>query len=326
LELQISELEQMSSPQSEPPVPAPESVRDESQRPLSEISRSAVPCDDGLARKASEILRQIRHESARVAAKSAQVASKTARKSAQELSKARQEIKNNLKASELKKNYQKVLAFAHARVFDRKLEPLFFIPTHAPGQQPTVAFQRQVSPSAYEGPTPQLVFEWALTSLPQDLREFAFVDFRAGRGRVVLLAARRNFEKVIGYEFDDQTYDDLVMNVAQFPRSQMVCRNVECLRGDREGVCIPDQPVVLFFANAHQDELLPVVLSYAASSHQRNPRSIYLVLLNPGDALPGKASPGEAENVFKSVPWPLIDRVKLAVLSPVQVAVYHAAP
>jgi hypothetical protein len=164
------------------------------------------------------------------------------------------------------------------------------------------------------------VFEWVLDRLPKDLREYAFVDFRAGRGRVILLAARRNFEKVIGYEFDDQIHDDLVMNIAQFPRSQMACRNIESLRGDREGVSIPDQPAVLFFANAHRDELLSVVLNYAAASHQRNPRSIYLVLLNPDKALPAGT-----ENTFKSVHWPLIDRVKLSLLSPVQIAVYHAS-
>jgi hypothetical protein len=339
----INEVEQASSRYSEPPPPAPAPLGETSIPAMSahdaealELSRPEVPSGGGLAwyipqqardisnlltrvrikpgegeeRQASKILRQIRHESVRVAAKSAQVASK-----------ARQEIAHNLKASELKKNYRKMLTFAHVRVFDRKLEPLFFIPTQAPGRQLVVASRGQVSPSAYEGPTPQLVFDWALAGLPQDLREFAFVDFRAGRGRAVMLAARRNFEKVIGYEFDDQTYDDLAMNVAQFPRSQMVCRNVECHRGDRVGVSIPDQPAVLFFSNAHRDELLPVVLNYAATSHQRNPRSIYLVLLNPGKALPAGT-----EDVFKSVPWPLIDRVKLALLSPVQVAVYHAAP
>jgi hypothetical protein len=283
--------------------------------------RLSVPSVTGRAWKTSNIIGRIRHETARVAAKSAQAASETARNSAGGLSKARQEIAHALRVSELKNNYWKMLMFTHARVFDRKLEPLFFIPTHAPGRQQAITSGGQASPDSSEGPTPQLVFEWALAGLPQDLREFAFVDFRAGRGRAILLAARRNFEKVIGYEFNDQTCDDLAMNVAQFPRSQMACRNVECLQGDREGVSIPDQPAVLFFANAHQDELLPIVLSYAASSYQRNPRSIYLILLNPGKDLPE----GVGE-VFKTVPWSLADRVKLALLSPVHIKVYHAEP
>jgi hypothetical protein len=270
-------------------------------------------------RPGSKLVSQIRNESSRVAEKSAQVVSRTASRSAKGFSAASQNVARNLKIGELKNNYRQMLTFAHVRIFDRKFEPLFFIPTYTPGRQ-LIAAGGQGSPNTYEGPTPQLVFEWVLARLPQDLREYAFVDFRAGRGRVTLLAARQNFEKVIGYEFNDQIYDDLVMNIAQFPRSQMACRNIECLRGDREGVSIPDQPAVLFFANAHRDDLLPVALNYAAASYQRNPRSIYLVLLNPDKALPAGT-----ETTFKSVPWPLMDRIKLSLLSPVQVAVYHAS-
>jgi hypothetical protein len=264
---------------------------------------------------------QVAAKSAQVAAKSAQVAAKSAQKSAQGLAKAKEELSHTLKPEELKRNYQKMLEVAHNRFVDSKLDPLFFVPTHASGRQANaMSGATPVSAAPSGGQAPQLVFDWALAALPQDLREFVFVDFRAGRGRNLLLATRRNFEKIIGYEFDAQTHDDLVMNVAQFPRSLMVCRNVECLRGDQVEATIPNQPAVLFFSNAQHEELLQPVLELAAASYRENPRSIYVIMFQPGPSLPSGA--GE---IFAPVPMALIDRLKLGALSPVKVALYRTS-
>lgn len=281
---------------------------------LARLRAKAAEANPDLADK---LMILVKEQSARGLDTSTRFAARSARR----LAKAGQEIAHNLKASELKKNYQRMLAFAHARIVDRKLDTLLFIPTHIPGRQLALTTGSPVPAAAYEGPTPQLVYEWALAPLPQDLREYAFVDFRAARGRSLLLAARRNFEKIIGYEFDETSFDALSMNVAQYPRSLMTCRNVQCIRGDREGISIPDQPAVLFFSNAHREGQLSVALNHAMASHHRNPRSLYVILLNPGPTLPEGF-----DEIFAPVAQPLIDRVKFALLSPVKVAVYHSRP
>ena len=75
-----------------------------------------------------------------------------------------------------------------------------------------------------------MVLGWALSALPADLKRYAFVDFEAGNGRTLLLAARRNFEHAIGYTHDSESSAMLEMNLAQYSRSYMSCRDVRALR------------------------------------------------------------------------------------------------
>lgn len=159
-------------------------------------------------------------------------------------------LAHNLRRRELRKRYSELLIFAHNRVIDRRLEKLFFVPT-LQGAVNAPAPERGI---LYDGPVPSTVFNWVFTAIDDDLREFAFVDFRAGRGRTMLLAAKRDFDHIVGFEFDARLFDDLQMNIAQYPRSQMVCRNIDCYRGDLDGIRIPDQPSVLWFSRAWREE------------------------------------------------------------------------
>ncbi|MEJ2124445.1 MAG: hypothetical protein P8Y47_06420, partial [Alphaproteobacteria bacterium] len=159
-------------------------------------------------------------------------------------------LAHNLRRRELRKRYGEALVFTHNKVLDRRLEQLFFVPTlKAAVTNP--APERGI---LYDGPVPTTVFNWALSALPEDLREYAFIDFHAGRGRTMLLASARNFERIVGFEYDEELFDDLQMNIAQYPRSEMVCRNLDCYRGDIDGIRIPDQPSVLYFSSAWREK------------------------------------------------------------------------
>ena len=109
-----------------------------------------------------------------------------------------------------------------------------------------------------------------------------FVDFRAGNGRTLLLAARRNFEYAAGYAFDAEGSETLEMNLAQYPRTYLACRDVRALRGERDGVVIPAQPAVLFFPDNLSAGHLDIILSYVTASLRLDPRPIYLIFENAG--------------------------------------------
>ena len=64
------------------------------------------------------------------------------------------------------------------------------------------------------------MFDWALSAIDDDLSQLSFVDYGAGKGRVLLLAAQHPFAAVGGIEFAEELHDDAAMNIAQFPRSQ----------------------------------------------------------------------------------------------------------
>jgi hypothetical protein len=222
---------------------------------------------------------------------------------------------HNLRRKEIRRRYGKGLALLHGRVLDRKLEQHFYVPTLAV-QRFGPDLDRGI---VYEGPVPSAAFAWALSLAPENLREYAFVDFRAGRGRAMLLASQRNFERIVGYEYDAALHDDLQMNIAQFPRSKMVCRDVQCFRGDRTGVSIPDQPCVLYFSGAWREELLPGIMNYVRESYRHKPRRIYVILENVDDSV--VLPPDE---VFHRMELPVAEKLKLRLFSPMDFQVYRS--
>ena len=185
-------------------------------------------------------------------------------------------LAHNLRRREIRKRYNKALVFGHTRVADRSLEKLFFVPT----------LQAQVIEPApergilYDGPIPASVFNWVMTLVPDDLRQFAFVDIRAGRGRTALLAAKRNFNRIIAYEYDAKIFDDLSMNIAQYPRSLMACRNIDRYRGDVDGIFLPDQPCVIYVSGAWREQMIPGVMNYVRQTYRQSPRRMYVILEN----------------------------------------------
>jgi hypothetical protein len=223
-------------------------------------------------------------------------------------------LAHNLRRKEIRRRYGKAVALTHGLLLDRRLEQHFFVPS--------LKAQR-FAPDAdrgifYEGPVPAAAFNWAMSCVAPDLREYAFVDFRAGLGRPMLLAAQRNFERIIGYEYDPASYDDLQMNLAQFPRSKMVCRDVQCFRGDRSGISIPDQPCVLYFANAWREDFIERIMSYVGESYRHKPRRLYVVLENVSE----KTALSHNE-IFFRLELQLAEKLKLRLFSPMDFQVYR---
>jgi hypothetical protein len=224
-------------------------------------------------------------------------------------------LANNLRRREIRKRYNRALVFSHTRIADRKLEQLFFVPTRK-AERINPAIDRGIH---YDGPVPSKVFDWLMKLMPEDLRQFAFVDIRARRGRTTLLAAKRNFSRIIAYEYDPETFDDLQMNISQFPRSHMVCRNVDCYRGDVDGIRLPDQPCVIYFSGAWREQMLAGAMNYVRETYRQSPRRIYVILENTDEsaALAG-------DNIFDQIEPPLAERLKLRLLSPMDFKVYRS--
>ncbi len=214
--------------------------------------------------------------------------------------------------------YQALLSLVHRRIFDRRIERLLFFKTPAPGS-PLETHADGQKRFRYQGPIPEIVLGWALSALPADLKRYAFVDFEAGNGRTLLLAARKNFEHAIGYTHDSESSAMLEMNLAQYSRSYMSCRDVRALREDRDGVPIPMQPAVLFFPHSLSPANLANVLGHLTASLRLNPRPVYLIFENAGPEC-------ELEQIrlFRKVPLPILNRIKAILLSPANIAVYKS--
>ncbi|MBJ7533982.1 hypothetical protein JDN40_07695 [Rhodomicrobium vannielii ATCC 17100] len=213
-----------------------------------------------------------------------------------------------------------LLCLVHRHVFDRHTERLLFSKTPPLEVYAVSEGEKGIEKEfVYRGPMPKKVLDWTLSVLPRDLKRHAFLDFRAGNGRTLLLAARRNFEYAAGYAFDTEGCEVLEMNLAQYPRSWLDCRDVRALRGDRDGLLIPAQPSVLFFPDALPTGHIDIILSYVSASLHLDPREIWLIFENAG-----REKGREQMELFDTVPLPFASELKTRLFSPVPVAVYRS--
>ena len=220
----------------------------------------------------------------------------------------------------VKAEYQSLLRNLHERVFDAPREQLFFVPTKEPA---ALSSMKIASPNRAYGhdyrPIPCKVFDWALDQVQEDFSKFTFVDYGAGKGRAMLLAAEHPFAAIAGVEFAAELHDNAQMNIAQYPRSKMRCRNVECVLVDAVEVGPPVGASVHFFFDPFAREVFAEVLNNLVMAYRLKPRRLYLILVDPvaTDLV-------DASGVFARIEPSQTDEFKLKLLSPHSVTVYRS--
>lgn len=126
-------------------------------------------------------------------------------------------------------------------------------------------------------PTSRVIFEAIISDLPGPLDNFVFVDFGSGKGRVLLLAARRPFKRVVGVEFSPNLHEAAVSNIAHAGLQGRVISTL----ADAATFEIPPEPCVFYFYNPFDAPVLRAVMRNIAASYDRHPRPMYIVYLNP---------------------------------------------
>jgi hypothetical protein len=230
-------------------------------------------------------------------------------------------VRERTRPDRIKKDYRNFLLWLHANVLDSAIERLFFVPTkgHVPLESLTVRGNNKASGHDYK-PTPSSVFKWALAAVAEeDIGRMSFVDYGAGKGRVMLLASQYPFTQVGGIEFAEELHDNATMNIAQFPRSRMKCRNVECVLDDVVNIRPLDDAAVHYFFNPFGPEIFTEVLRGIVASYHARPRRLYVILIDM-DA----AELMHKTGVFQEVKLPPAERMQAQALSPYTIAVYRS--
>jgi hypothetical protein len=230
-------------------------------------------------------------------------------------------VRERTRPDRLKKDYRDFLLWLHANVLDSAIERLFFIPTkgYVALSGLTVRGNNRASGHDYK-PTPNSVFKWALAAVAEeDIGRMSFVDYGAGKGRVMLLASQYPFTQVGGIEFAEELHDNATMNIAQFPRSRMKCRNVECVLDDVVNITPLDGEVVHYFFNPFGAEIFAEVIKGIVASYHARPRRLYVILIDM-DA----ADLMHKTGVFREVKLPPAERMQAQALSPYSIAVYRS--
>ncbi len=229
-------------------------------------------------------------------------------------------LREHAKPQRLKGDYRRLLFWLHGSVFDTPVERLFFAPTKTPVSVAGLSVRGPNKALAHDyRPTPAVVFDCALAAVEDDLSRFTFVDYGAGKGRVLMMAAQHPFRSVLGVEFAEELHDDAMMNIAQFPRSQMKCRNVECLLQDAANMEAVNGEAVHYFFDPFERQVFAHVLARIVHSYHAHPRRLYLILVDTdaGDLI-------HRTGIFQKVELPYGDRMKARFLSPYPINVFRS--
>ncbi|MCJ7528527.1 MAG: hypothetical protein MUO37_10560 [Methyloceanibacter sp.] len=229
-------------------------------------------------------------------------------------------LKERTRPDRLRNDYRDYLLMLHDRVLDPPVESLFFKATKAPVALAGLTIRGNNREHGHDyRPSPCSLFEWTVAAINYDLSRLTFVDYGAGKGRVLLLASQHPFQAIGGIEFAEELHDDATMNLAQFPRSRMKCRNVECVLDDAAALGPPEGESVHYFFNPFSREVFAEVLHNLVVSYRKRPRRLYLILIEPvaTDLI-------DNSGVFQRLELPLIERIKVRLFSPYEVVLYRS--
>jgi hypothetical protein len=131
--------------------------------------------------------------------------------------------------------------------------------------------------------TPARSFRRMLRLLPDDVRDFVFVDIGAGKGRCLLLASERAFKRILGVEYARELAACARRNIASFRSAAQRCRDISCLCADATQFDIPDEKCVFYFLRPFEYNVMARFLANVERSYRARPRKIYILFANPAE-------------------------------------------
>ena len=167
-------------------------------------------------------------------------------------------------------------------------------------------------------PTPWRVLDWVHEALPSPTRDWSFVDFGAGKGRVLLSAGRRRYGRVIGVEFARELADAARGTIAR-GRGIRATR-IEVVEGDATEYDLPETPTVVFMFNPFGPPVIDKVPQSIARSYRSAPRPIVIAYLNPQHPQVFSGLDG-----FREFDLPARLATRFRLLSPYQLKLYVTA-
>jgi hypothetical protein len=154
---------------------------------------------------------------------------------------------------------------------------------------------RGYSDLRYE-PTPADVFREMIVKIPFDPRDFVFLDFGSGKGKVLMLAAHYPFRGVVGIELWEDLHRIALENLESFRERADCAAEVTSLRMNAADFSLPDDPLVLYFFNPFPEAVLTRVLSNLGESLARVPRRVYVLFYAPVR----RGAPWDRRRVFEA--------------------------
>jgi SAM-dependent methyltransferase len=131
--------------------------------------------------------------------------------------------------------------------------------------------------------TSVIVFRRVISTLPIMHNEYVFVDFGSGKGKALLMASEYKFKKIVGVEFAEELHRIAEKNLLAYSNANQRCYDIELVLGDAADLDIPEEKCVFYVHNPFRgaEHVLAKIISNIYASYRANPRSMYLVYVNP---------------------------------------------
>lgn len=122
------------------------------------------------------------------------------------------------------------------------------------------------------------IFDAVVDNLPCEPPQWTFIDYGCGKGKVLLMACRHGFGRVIGVEFSSELVAIAKRNIERFSQRHESARAIQVVHQDASRFEIPSGDCVLFFNNPFDESVMRSVLEQVANAHREQPdRKICLV-------------------------------------------------
>jgi SAM-dependent methyltransferase len=129
--------------------------------------------------------------------------------------------------------------------------------------------------------TPPEIAERLIGWVVDRARGFTFIDYGAGKGRVLLIAARHPFERVVGIELSEPLIRIASANVAAYRLRHPELCAIELIQADALDYVLPQTPCVLFFYDPFEAGLMARIGQKVRESFIANPRKLFIIYYSP---------------------------------------------
>ncbi|SHN87809.1 hypothetical protein [Bradyrhizobium erythrophlei] len=155
------------------------------------------------------------------------------------------------------------------------------------------------------------LIEKALARLDIDFRRYTFIDYGSGKGKAMLIAARRPFKSIIGIEFARHLHEIAAANCQTYRNLDQKCHSLLPIFGDVLHYPLPPGPIICFMCNPFDHKTLRAVFNNWRERYQRGEQEIRILYLNMRDI-------AESAEVLAEQEWliPIARDRRFVVLAP----------
>ena len=128
-------------------------------------------------------------------------------------------------------------------------------------------------------PSPVSVTEWMLDRVDVDPAAVTFVDLGCGKGRVLLLAARRPFRRVVGVEISSELAAIARRNVERYRPPPPMRSEIDVINADVTTVELPETDLLVHLYHPFETKIFAEVLRRLEDSLAGKPRRVTIAYL-----------------------------------------------